>query len=85
MKFGRRTPDETPAPRFPGAPAAMDGSQAVVRVDSGATALISAPIVPMTVRIATTMGEITRVSLRKKKSSASRLTITGVTIDIKVM
>ena len=49
MKFGRRTPDETPAPRFPGAPAAMDGSQAVVEMETAASEAAGAyPITPST-------------------------------------
>ncbi|MDH5315935.1 MAG: 2-oxoacid:acceptor oxidoreductase family protein, partial [Gemmatimonadota bacterium] len=49
MKFGRRTPEETPAPRFPGAPAALDGSQAVVEMETAASEAAGAhPITPST-------------------------------------
>ncbi|HSR14223.1 MAG TPA: 2-oxoacid:acceptor oxidoreductase family protein, partial [Gemmatimonadales bacterium] len=49
MKLGRRTPDPAPAPQFPGTPAAMDGSQAVVEMETAASEGAGAyPITPST-------------------------------------
>ncbi len=49
MKFGRRTPDPVAAPPFPGIPSALDGSQAVVEMETAASDAAGAyPITPST-------------------------------------
>ncbi|MFQ5457147.1 MAG: 2-oxoacid:acceptor oxidoreductase family protein [Myxococcota bacterium] len=49
MKFGRRKNKDADAPRFPGVPAALDGSQAVVEMETAASEAAGAyPITPST-------------------------------------